>query len=165
MLSDKSFLAYPSGISVNLTGAMKFRFTYWVHDVSMLILTSLLSSWHHVDVILLSWHHVDVIFFAKRFSANVLERSCIELFLIEKLIKQRIFKSECSCRRKDYARTVILFCLFYSRIQAAFQSKKRPIFPIFIYFFPDLKILLGFIPKFKRHRMYPKVGYKITEEI
>ena len=34
--------------------------------------------------------------------------------------------------------------------------------PVFDIFFPNLRILLGFIPKFKRHRLYPKVGNKTT---
>ena len=59
-----------------------------------------------------------------------------------------------------YGITVILFCLFYSRIQAASQSK-RPVFSQIGHFFPKLRILLGFIPKFKRHRLY-KTSNKIT---
>ena len=58
--------------------------------------------------------------------------------------------------------TVILFCLFYSRIQAASQSKKGLYFPNFGEFFPNLQILLGFIPNFKRQRLYPEKGNKIT---
>ena len=57
----------------------------------------------------------------------------------------------------------ILFCLFYSRIQAASQSQKGQYFPYFGEFFPNLRILFGFIPKFKRHRLYPPKGDRITE--
>ena len=57
---------------------------------------------------------------------------------------------------------VILFCLFYSRTQAASQSKKGMYFPNFWRFSPNLRILLGFISKFKGHRLYPKKGNKIT---
>ena len=59
--------------------------------------------------------------------------------------------------------TVILFCLFYSRIKAASQSKKGLYFPIFGDSFPNLRILLRFISKFKRHRLCPKEGNKITD--
>ena len=44
--------------------------------------------------------------------------------------------------------TVILFCLFYSRIQAASHSRKGLYFPNLGDFFPYLRILLEFIPKF-----------------
>ena len=57
---------------------------------------------------------------------------------------------------------VILFSLFYSRIQAASQSKKSLYFPYFGDFFPKPAVLLGCILKFKRHRLYPKKGNKIT---
>ena len=43
-----------------------------------------------------------------------------------------------------------------------FPIQKRPVFS---HFFPNLRILLGFIPKFKRHRLYPKVGNKFTAGI
>ena len=58
--------------------------------------------------------------------------------------------------------SVILLSLFYSRIQAASQSKKGLYFPNFGDFFPNLRILLGFIPISKMHRLYPKKGNKIT---
>ena len=35
-------------------------------------------------------------------------------------------------------------------------KKKACIVQIFYYFFPNLRILIGFIPKFKRHRLYPQ---------
>ena len=57
---------------------------------------------------------------------------------------------------------VILFCLFYSRIQAASQSKKRPIFSQFLIFISQSKDFISIIPKFKWHRLYPKEGNKIT---
>ena len=45
-----------------------------------------------------------------------------------------------------------------------FQIKKAYIVPVFCFFlfFHNLMILLGFIPKFKKHRLYPKVSNKIT---
>ena len=56
----------------------------------------------------------------------------------------------------------ILFCLFYSRIQAASQSKKGQCFPYFGEFFPNLRILFGFNPKFKRHRLQSSRKRRIT---
>ena len=44
-----------------------------------------------------------------------------------------------------------------------FQIKKGLYFPNFGDFFPNLKILLGFISKFKRHRLFTKKGNKITD--
>ena len=41
--------------------------------------------------------------------------------------------------------------------------QKGPVFSQFWRFFPYLRILLGFIPKFKRHRLHPQIGNKITE--
>ena len=59
-----------------------------------------------------------------------------------------------------YGRTVILFCLFNSRIQLL-PNQKGLYFPNFGDFFPKLRILLGFIPKFKMHRLHKKSN-KIT---
>ena len=59
--------------------------------------------------------------------------------------------------------TVILFCLFYSPIQAASQFKIDLYFPNFGEFILNLMILLGFILKFKRQRLYPKNSNKITD--
>ena len=44
--------------------------------------------------------------------------------------------------------SVILFCIFYSQIQAASQSKKGLYFTDFGDFFSKPGDLLGFIPKF-----------------
>ena len=47
-----------------------------------------------------------------------------------------------------------------------FPIQKRPAFShlfIFFFFSPSLRILLGFSPKFKRHRLYPKEDNKITD--
>ena len=48
------------------------------------------------------------------------------------------------------------------RNTGCFPIQNRPVFSQFWRFFPNLKILLGFIIKFKRHRLYPKNGNKIT---
>ena len=58
--------------------------------------------------------------------------------------------------------SVILFCLVYSWIQAASRSKTGLYFPNYEEFFPHLRIFWGVIPKFKRNRLYPKKGNKIT---
>ena len=63
---------------------------------------------------------------------------------------------------KLFPTLLILFCLFYREIQTASQSKMACIFPILEIFFPNLRILLGFILKFKRHRLHPQKGNKIT---
>ena len=41
------------------------------------------------------------------------------------------------------------------------NPKKACIFQIFSYFFP----IWEFIPKFKRHRLYPKVGNKMAMQV
>ena len=64
--------------------------------------------------------------------------------------------------RKMLSMDLSLFCLLYSSIHRLLpKSKKGLYFPNLWYtFFP----IWGFhyIPKFKRHRLYPKVGIKIT---
>ena len=46
-----------------------------------------------------------------------------------------------------------------------FPIQNRPVFSQFWRFFPNLRILLGFILKFKRHRLYPQNSNKITGPI
>ena len=56
MIRSLSFLAYPTRISVNQTGARKYRLTWGgckttlMHDISMTILTSFLTSWRQFHV-------------------------------------------------------------------------------------------------------------------
>ena len=47
---------------------------------------------------------------------------------------------------------MILFCLFYSWMQAASEIKTRPVFSHFFIFVSQSKDFIEFIPKFKRHR-------------
>ena len=57
--------------------------------------------------------------------------------------------------------TMILFCLFYSRIQAAFPIQNRPVSSQF-WDFSLPEDFIGIYSQFKRHRLYPKKGNKIT---
>ena len=91
---------------------------------------------------------------------------CVNLLLILTLVLilcLPIFSSLKKYLSQVMGYPVILFCLFYNQIQAASQSKKGLYFPILEIFFPNLRILLGFIPKFKRQRLYPQKGNKITD--
>ena len=77
--ADKSFLAYSTGISVNPTGARKWRLTReckttLVHDVRTSIVT--------FYVIL----HVLTSFSANRFNVNILDRKRIKHFLIKNVV-------------------------------------------------------------------------------
>ena len=46
-----------------------------------------------------------------------------------------------------------------------FPIQKRPVFLNFGDFFSYLRILLGFTPKFKRHRLHPHKGNKTADQV
>ena len=60
---------------------------------------------------------------------------------------------------------VILFCLFYSRIQAASQSKIDLYFPNFGDFFPQLDDFIGIYSKIQKTQAVSRNGNKITGHI
>ena len=67
----------------------------------------------------------------------------------------------CENTKKNIGLPVILFCLFNSRIQAASQSKNGLYFQNFGYFYPNLRILFGFIPNSKGSGCIPKKAIKL----
>ena len=54
------------------------------------------------------------------------------------------------------------FAYFTAEYRLLSNPKKACIFPILEIFFPNLRILLGFFHKFKRHRQFPQKGYEVT---